>query len=212
VDFYYLQMLSTHFFTVSTSVSEIYSSKSENVLSSTERPVSVAYHVSAKAYLPRPRDAWKVSRWIFGIPLSKREVNTSPHGMMPSALFSLATSPYALMLSFVISLKVPYFVSESFALESPDRIVVDVMGSFQKIPSVIKIAKGNVEQVRFGQNETARIVVDVYENGIHLRGRDFVKGEFLPIASYWLDTTVQTVAAGTYEDPTGTITVNQPIG
>jgi len=53
---------------------------------------------------------------------------------------------------------------ESFALESPDRIVVDVMGSFQKIPSVIKIAKGNVEQVRFGQNETARIVVDVYEN------------------------------------------------
>lgn len=31
-------------------------------------------------------------------------------------------------------------------------------------------------------------VVDVYENGIHLRGRDFVKGEFLPIASYWLDT------------------------
>lgn len=49
-------------------------------------------------------------------------------------------------------------------------------------------------------------VVDVYKNGIHLRGRDFVKGEFLPIASYWLDTTLQTVAAGTYTDPTGTIT------
>ena len=49
-------------------------------------------------------------------------------------------------------------------------------------------------------------VVDVYENGIHLRGRDFVKGEFLPIASYWLDTTLQTVAAGTYKDSTGTIT------
>lgn len=31
-------------------------------------------------------------------------------------------------------------------------------------------------------------VVDVYENGIHLRGRDFVRGEFLAIASYWLDT------------------------
>lgn len=31
-------------------------------------------------------------------------------------------------------------------------------------------------------------VVDVYENGIHLRGRDFVKGAFLPIASYWLPT------------------------
>lgn len=49
-------------------------------------------------------------------------------------------------------------------------------------------------------------VVDVYANGIHLRGRDFVKGEFLPIASYWLDTTLQTVEAGTYTDSTGTIT------
>ena len=49
-------------------------------------------------------------------------------------------------------------------------------------------------------------VVDVYENGIYLRGRDFVKGEFLPIASYWLDTTLQTVQAGTYTDLTGTIT------
>lgn len=48
-------------------------------------------------------------------------------------------------------------------------------------------------------------VVDVYENGIHLQGRDFVKGEFIPIASYWLDTTLQTVAAGTYADSTGTI-------
>ena len=48
-------------------------------------------------------------------------------------------------------------------------------------------------------------VVDVYANGIHLRGRDFVKGEFLPIASYWLDTTNKPVEAGTYTDPTGTI-------
>lgn len=48
-------------------------------------------------------------------------------------------------------------------------------------------------------------VVDVYENGIHLRGRDFVKGEFLPIASYWLDTTLQIIEAGTYTDSTGTI-------
>lgn len=49
-------------------------------------------------------------------------------------------------------------------------------------------------------------VVDVYENGIHLRGRDFVKGVFLPIASYWLDTTLRTIPAGTYTDSTGTIT------
>ena len=54
--------------------------------------------------------------------------------------------------------------------------------------------------------ESEGYVVDVYENGIHLRGRDFVKGEFLPIASYWLDTTLQTVEAKTYKDSTGTIT------
>lgn len=49
-------------------------------------------------------------------------------------------------------------------------------------------------------------LVDVYENGIHLQGRDFVKGEYLPIASYWIDTALQTVDAGTYSDSTGTIT------
>lgn len=48
-------------------------------------------------------------------------------------------------------------------------------------------------------------VIDVYENGIHLRGRDFVRGVFLPIASYWLDTTLKTVAAETYSDPTNNI-------
>jgi hypothetical protein len=50
-------------------------------------------------------------------------------------------------------------------------------------------------------------VVDVYENGIHLRGRDFVKEEFLPIASYWLDTTLVEIPEKTYADSTGTITV-----
>lgn len=48
-------------------------------------------------------------------------------------------------------------------------------------------------------------VVDVYADGIHLRGRDFVKGEFLPIASYWLDTTLQYIPANTFVDSTGTI-------
>jgi 3',5'-cyclic AMP phosphodiesterase CpdA len=38
-------------------------------------------------------------------------------------------------------------------------------------------------------NGSEGYVVDVYENGIHLRGRDFIEGVFLPIASYWIDTT-----------------------
>lgn len=53
--------------------------------------------------------------------------------------------------------------------------------------------------------ESEGYVVDVYPNGIHLRGRDFVRGVFLPISSYWLDTTLHTIPAGTYTDSTGTI-------
>ena len=48
-------------------------------------------------------------------------------------------------------------------------------------------------------------VVDVYENSIVLRGRDFVAGKFLPIASYCLDTTLDTIEEGTYYDSTQTI-------
>ena len=62
---------------------------------------------------------------------------------------------------------------------------------------------GDTVKMIYGDSEG--YVVDVYADGIHLRGRDFVKGEFLPIASYWLDTTLQTVEAGTYTDSTGTI-------
>ena len=76
------------------------------------------------------------------------------------------------------------------------------------IPSLAVPRDGDVTGANSRQEiyaDSEGYVVDVYENGIHLRGRDFVKGEFLPIASYWLDTTLQTVAAGTYVDSTGTI-------
>lgn len=65
-------------------------------------------------------------------------------------------------------------------------------------------ADGDFEfQIEYQDSEG--YVVDVYETGIHLRGRDFVKEEFLPIASYWLDTTLQTIPANTYTDSTGTV-------
>lgn len=77
------------------------------------------------------------------------------------------------------------------------------------IPS-ISVPRGTLSNVDTSMTtyyaESEGYVVDVYENGIHLRGRDFVNGEFLPIASYWLDTTLQNVEAGTYADHTGTIT------
>ena len=49
-------------------------------------------------------------------------------------------------------------------------------------------------------------LMDVYENHIVLKGRDFVKGEFIPIATYCLDTTLVEIPAGTFKDSTGTIT------
>ncbi len=56
-------------------------------------------------------------------------------------------------------------------------------------------------------SESEGYVVEVYENHIILKGRDFVKGKFLPIATYCIDTTLQTIEAGTFTDTTGTITV-----
>lgn len=73
------------------------------------------------------------------------------------------------------------------------------------IPSLCYPAEGDADR-GYLYSESEGYVVDVYKDGIHLRGRDFVKGEFLPIASYWLDTTLQTIPEGTYSDTTGTIT------
>lgn len=61
----------------------------------------------------------------------------------------------------------------------------------------------NVFQIEYQDSEG--YIVDVYPDGIHLRGRDFVTGEFLPIASYWLDTKIKTIEANTFVDETGVI-------
>ena len=47
--------------------------------------------------------------------------------------------------------------------------------------------------------------VEVYENHIILRGRDFVGESYIPIAQYCLDTTLKTIAPNTFTDSTGTI-------
>lgn len=46
-------------------------------------------------------------------------------------------------------------------------------------------------------------IVDVYEHGIALRGKDFVNGVFSPIGSYYLDTIIKKVEANSYRDATG---------
>ena len=49
-------------------------------------------------------------------------------------------------------------------------------------------------------------LVDVFTNRVVLRGRDFVNNKWLPIATYKIDTTLQTIEANTFTDSTGTIT------
>lgn len=49
-------------------------------------------------------------------------------------------------------------------------------------------------------------VIDVYKNHIVLNGVNFVTEEQLPIATYCLDTALQTIEAGTFTDSTGVIT------
>lgn len=53
--------------------------------------------------------------------------------------------------------------------------------------------------------ESEGYIVDVYDNGIHLRAINFKTEEFIPIASYWIDTTIVEMEANTYTDSTGTI-------
>lgn len=52
-------------------------------------------------------------------------------------------------------------------------------------------------------NASEGYVIDVYEHGIALRGKDFVNGVFLPIGSYYLDTIPQKIEANSFRDTTG---------
>ena len=56
--------------------------------------------------------------------------------------------------------------------------------------------------------ESEGYIVEVYDNGIYLQGMNFVEDKVIPIACYWLDTTLETVQACSYVDTTGTITTN----
>lgn len=54
-------------------------------------------------------------------------------------------------------------------------------------------------------DESEGYLVDVYENGIMLRGRDFIRDQHLPIAQYYLDTTTKSRTLGRFFDYTCTI-------
>lgn len=71
------------------------------------------------------------------------------------------------------------------------------------IPSITKPKNESGEYVIEGSQG---YVVDVYDGFIVLKGRDFVQGKYLPIATYKIDTTLQTIQANTFTDSTGVIT------
>lgn len=69
------------------------------------------------------------------------------------------------------------------------------------IPSLAIPRYGNADVIFDAEG----YIVDVYDNGIHLRGIDFIEEEFVPIASYWIDTTPVDIPVESYTDATGTI-------
>lgn len=98
-----------------------------------------------------------------------------------------------------------------FGLQTKDNLANydDLFGCHSvHIPSLSRPRTGD-ESGSFSRreltDESEGYIVDVYENGVILKGRDFISGKFLPIASYSLNTTIKKVEKETYYDPTGTI-------
>ncbi|MBE7021956.1 MAG: AMIN domain-containing protein [Ruminococcaceae bacterium] len=96
----------------------------------------------------------------------KKEIPTQPPVTDSSVKVTgvtAATGKNELLVTITTNTENPAY--DAFVLETPTRLVLDVKdGIFTKMPSVIQVAKGNIDKVRFGQNEHARIVVDLSEN------------------------------------------------
>lgn len=74
------------------------------------------------------------------------------------------------------------------------------------IPSLGRPREIINNELVYAPTESQGYIVDVYDDCIVLRGRDFVNEKFLPNAQYCIDTTLQTIAPNTFTDDTGTIT------
>lgn len=99
-----------------------------------------------------------------------------------------------------------------FALQTRDNLAnIDrKYGMYSvHIPSLAAPRTGNLDGTGRTElyAESEGYVVDVYRKHVVLRGRDFVAEEFLPIATYCLDTELVEIETGTFTDSTGTITV-----
>ena len=77
------------------------------------------------------------------------------------------------------------------------------------IPSVGVPRDINFETMQSKDDHAASqgYIVDVYDDCIVLNGMDLINGAYIPLGVYNIDTRLQTIAAGTFTDSTGTIVV-----
>lgn len=97
---------------------------------------------------------------------------------------------------------------ESFALQTVHEMsnYDNIFGCHSiHVPSLAYPKKYSNGKLVADYDASEGYIVDVYENNVVLKGRDFVTGKFLPIATYSLDTTAKSVETGTFYDSTGTI-------
>lgn len=92
---------------------------------------------------------------------------------------------------------------EQFAVNNVDSVYGRYSVHIPSLASPREVVNGAEQYAIYRESEG--YIVDVYENGIILRGRDFANDQFLPVATFCLDTTIQLIEEETYYDPTGTI-------
>ena len=75
------------------------------------------------------------------------------------------------------------------------------------IPSLGKPKYTDTNGVRTTKNDESQgYIVDVYADFVVLNGIDFIRKNIVPIGTFKIDTTLQTIEANTFTDSTGTIT------
>lgn len=97
---------------------------------------------------------------------------------------------------------------EQYAISNYDNILGCHSIHIPSLTQPAHLVNGAREYISEGGTSTYSqgYVVDVYKNHIVLNGINFVTGEQLPIATYKIDTPLQTIEANTFTDTTGTIT------
>lgn len=95
---------------------------------------------------------------------------------------------------------------EQFAVNNIDSMYGRYSVHIPSLASPREVIDGEAQYTIFQESEG--YIVDVYENGVILRGYDFANEKYWPLATFYLDTTIQEIEEGSYRDPTSTIINN----